>query len=80
LEKEKTNLLNYARVQLEFNPTDLARKRISLIKTDSEKRRVKDNLYTLAYRDWRIIYNVDDDKKNVKILDIISIETFRDIY
>ena len=80
LEKEKTNLLNYARVQLEFNPTDLARKRISLIKTDSEKRRVKDKLYTLAYRDWRIIYNVDDDKKNVKIIDIISIETFRDIY
>lgn len=80
LEKEKTNLLNYARVQLEFNPTDLTRKRISLIKTGSEERRVKDTLYTLAYRDWRIIYNVDDDKRIVNINDVISNKTFQDNY
>ncbi len=56
------NLHNFARLQLEFYPTDDSRKRIT---ADRE-------IYTLAYRTWRIIYSVDDDAKTVSITNIIS--------
>lgn len=68
LQDEKINLINYARVQLEFNPTDTSRKRISLLKSNS----VKDKLYVLSYRKWRIIFKVDERKKMVTIKDIKS--------
>ncbi len=74
LETEKINLINYSRVQLEFNPTDTARKRISLLKTNS----VKDKFYVLSYRKWRIIFKVDEKKKMVTVRDIRMIENNND--
>ena len=71
LKKEKNvNLLNYARVQLEFNPMDTTRKRIShqLIK------RGKENHFVLAYQKWNINYTVDEGKKKVTITDINSVK------
>ncbi len=58
------NLVSFARLQLEFNPTDSTRKRIT---SSSEK-----NNYTLAYRTWRINYSVNEDEKKVSIKDIAS--------
>lgn len=71
LNDEKTNLMDYARVQLEFNPTDTNRKRISLQKNDKIKS--KTNVYyQLAYRHWLIIYDVNADKKTVTVKNIIN--------
>lgn len=74
LEAEKINLINYARVQLEFNPTDTSRKRISLLKTNS----IRDKFYVLSYRKWRIIYKVDEKKKMVTVRDIRMSENNND--
>lgn len=60
------NLFDYARLQLEFNPTDLSRKRISIFisqKTGEEN-------FVLSYQDWQVHYNVDETKKKVTISDI----------
>ncbi len=74
LKDEKINLTNYARVQLEFNPTDTSRKRISLLKSNS----VEDKFYVLSYRKWRIIYKADEKKKTVTISDICLSENIND--
>ncbi|MCX6170353.1 MAG: tRNA (N6-threonylcarbamoyladenosine(37)-N6)-methyltransferase TrmO [Ignavibacteriales bacterium] len=55
------NLIDFARLQLEFNPTDSTRKRIS----EAENGR-----YILAYRTWRIIYTVDEIAMTVTIREI----------
>ncbi len=74
LKDKNINLKNYARVQLEFNPIDTTRKRISIIKTNSTNVKANSNLFALAYRDWRIIYSVDNDKKIVRVKDLVSID------
>jgi len=61
------NLFDYARIQLEFNPTDLSRKRITKINTQKNG----EENFVLSYQDWQIQYSVDEAKKKIKILDII---------
>jgi tRNA-Thr(GGU) m(6)t(6)A37 methyltransferase TsaA len=56
------NLQNFIRLQLEFSPTDDSRKRISKI----------DDSFILAYRTWRILYNVSVDHKTVNVTQIFS--------
>ncbi|MCE1189772.1 MAG: tRNA (N6-threonylcarbamoyladenosine(37)-N6)-methyltransferase TrmO [Ignavibacteria bacterium] len=56
------NLLSFARLQLEFCPTDNTRKRIS----------ISGEYYCLAYRTWRINYCVDELNKTVSIIQIYS--------
>ena len=68
LAKENVNLLNYARVQLEFNPTDTIRKRIS----HSAKKSFTKNQFVLAYQKWRIKYTVDEKNKKVFITTITT--------
>jgi len=60
------NLVNFARLQLEFNPSDATRKRI--FQPDNKKS-------VLAYRTWRIVYKVDEIKKKVSIKEIYSAYT-----
>jgi len=68
LKAEKNiNIFDYARIQLEFNPTDLSRKRITIIKSYNT---AKEN-FVLSYQDWQIHYLVDEIKRKVKIIDII---------
>jgi tRNA-Thr(GGU) m(6)t(6)A37 methyltransferase TsaA len=64
------NLFDYARIQLEFNPTDLSRKRISM----ANPKRYDKEIYVLSYQDWQIHYLVDNEKKKVKISDIIFVD------
>ncbi|HCY74615.1 MAG TPA: tRNA (N6-threonylcarbamoyladenosine(37)-N6)-methyltransferase TrmO [Ignavibacteriales bacterium] len=71
LGRENVNLLSYARVQLEFNPTDTTRKRISL----STKKISKENQFVLAYQKWRINYTVDEKDKKVFITSITTERT-----
>lgn len=71
LTDEKINLLNYAQVQLEFNPIDTTRKRISLF-TKKSKTKINISLFSLAYRNWNIVYSVDEEKRIVMIKDILS--------
>ncbi len=58
----KINLRNFAQLQLEFNPTDDSRKRIT-----KEK-----NSFTLAYRTWRIDYTVSENEKTILVKNIKS--------
>ena len=69
LEKD-INLFDYARIQLEFNPTDLSRKRITKINAKKSGREI----FALSYQDWQIHYVVDELKKKVKILNIIFVD------
>lgn len=58
---KNVNLLDYARIQLEFNPTDTSRKRISTI----------DQLnYFLDYQQWQIHYRINEEMKEVIIIHI----------
>jgi tRNA-Thr(GGU) m(6)t(6)A37 methyltransferase TsaA len=57
------NLMDFSRLQLEFNPTDSTRKRISNEESGN---------YILAYRTWRIIYTVDETAMTVTIKEIRS--------
>jgi len=63
----KINLVNFAKLQLEFSPTDASRKRISNILDENLN---PTNNYVLAYRTWRIIYLVVENKKEVIIKEI----------
>ena len=63
-EEANINLFNFARLQLEFNPTDLSRKRISVEVPGSD--------FILAYRTWRIIYNLIESERKVFIQEIRS--------
>lgn len=65
----KINLVNFAKLQLEFSPTDASRKRISNILDENLN---PTNNYVLAYRTWRIIYLVDEESKKVIITEIKS--------
>jgi len=66
--KENINLINYARVQLEFNPTDISRKRIS----QSSKKSNILNEFILQYQTWQIFYFVDESQKKANVTDIKS--------
>jgi tRNA-Thr(GGU) m(6)t(6)A37 methyltransferase TsaA len=74
VEKLKTgksiNFIDYTRIQLEFNPADLSRKRISKVIEDGNDKQH----FILSYQDWQIHYSVNESKKTVKILDIIFVE------
>lgn len=63
------NLINFARLQLEFNPTDATRKRISISQSVNQ---FQETMYVLAYRTWRILYTADIDRKIVSIKHIES--------
>lgn len=65
-ENAKINLENFTRLQLEFNPADQSRKRISVFGKNH------DNKYFLAYRTWRIKYQVDEKNKKVIVHNISS--------
>ncbi len=67
-EEANINLVNFARLQLEFNPTDLSRKRISI----SEIYNGKETQYILAYRTWRIFYSINEIDREVIIKEIRS--------
>ncbi len=63
LERAGINLRNYASVQLQFDPRNSERKRIT---SHGDER------YTLAYRTWRIHYRVDDARREVCVTSISS--------
>jgi tRNA (adenine37-N6)-methyltransferase len=56
------NLRSFARLQLEFNPTDDSRKRIAKHEKD----------FILSYRTWRISYVVNAKNNTVQITDVYS--------
>jgi tRNA (adenine37-N6)-methyltransferase len=62
------NLVSFARLQLEFNPTDSSRKRISPVSSGRHQKMI----FVLAYRTWRIIYRVNELNKKVIIKEIRS--------
>ena len=71
LKSEKNiNLFDYTRIQLEFNPTDLSRKRISIVKSQKSG---KEN-FVLNYQDWQIHYSVDEINKKISVIEIIYSE------
>ncbi len=61
-EEDGVNLAGYARVQLAFDPSDTTRKRINQVSTDE---------FGLTYRNWQIIYTIDESKSRVLITNII---------
>ncbi len=65
----KISLMDFARLQLEFNPADATRKRIT--ETGNGNLSFSGG-YILAYRTWRIIYNVDEIAMTVTIKEIRS--------
>jgi len=62
------NMVNFARLQLEFNPIDDSRKRISVI----AKGKGKKGMFILAYRTWRILYHVNEKGRKVIVKEIRS--------
>jgi tRNA-Thr(GGU) m(6)t(6)A37 methyltransferase TsaA len=62
------NLVNFARLQLEFNPLDDSRKRISALEGEGRKK----GMFILAYRTWRIVYRVNEKGRKVLIKEIRS--------
>lgn len=71
LKAEKNiNLFDYSRIQLEFNPADLSRKRI----TKNKSQKTGDENFVLTYQDWQIHYLVDEGKKKVKLFNIIFVD------
>ena len=62
--KEHTgiNLRSFTRLQLEFNPMDDSRKRIS----------AHAGAFVLSYRTWRILYAVDVENNDIHVTDIES--------
>lgn len=63
--KAGINLEGYASVQLSFNPFDTKRKRIKKLSSLSDE-------YLLAYRTWRILYQVDNKDNKVTVTGVIS--------
>src|ERR1039457_6576750 len=62
------NLVNFARLQLEFNPVDDSRKRISEVEVKGRKK----GMFILAYRTWRIYYHVNEKERKVIIKEVRS--------
>lgn len=68
-EEANINLENFARLQLEFAPTDTSRKRISNFSPDNNK---ADQKFILAYRTWRIVFQFSDGEEKVEVIKITS--------
>ncbi|MGE5351372.1 MAG: tRNA (N6-threonylcarbamoyladenosine(37)-N6)-methyltransferase TrmO [Acidobacteriota bacterium] len=66
-ENSGTNLSGFSRLQLEFKPSDNSRKRIRQISLSDSG-----GSYELAYRTWRINYEVNGKDKHVLIKNIAS--------
>jgi len=62
------NLINFARLQLEFNPVDDSRKRISSVESGGKRK----GIFILAYRTWRIFYHINEKERRVLIKEIRS--------
>ena len=62
------NLTDFSRLQLEFNPTDSTRKRITEVNGNNSS----GETYILAYRTWRIFYFVNEYERKVIINEIRS--------
>ncbi len=60
-EKYSINLKNYIKVQLQFEPENVFRKRITSL---------SENIFILSYRTWKIHYEVDKHNNSVYILKI----------
>lgn len=65
-EEANINLFNFARLQLEFNPTDLSRKRISIVELTGSN----EVHFILAYRTWRILYSIIESERKVIVNEI----------
>ncbi|MBA4406334.1 tRNA (N6-threonylcarbamoyladenosine(37)-N6)-methyltransferase TrmO [bacterium] len=74
-ETSKINLTDFARLQLEFNPTDCTRKRI----TGVDGKNSSGETYVLAYRTWRIFYSVNEADRTATISEIQSGYTKEDL-
>jgi len=72
-ERANINLVDFARLQLEFNPTDSSRKRITPVEGTNDK-------YIIAYRTWRIYYTADEENKRVTINEIRSGYSEEELY
>lgn len=70
------NLAGFARLQLEFNPTDSVRKRISQVKHSGS---VEKNVFELTYRAWIIRYTVDKPNQKVTVREIKSSYSKKDL-
>jgi tRNA-Thr(GGU) m(6)t(6)A37 methyltransferase TsaA len=57
------NIEGYAKVQLQFDPGDTSRKRISRSNTDG--------LFILEYKDWKICYSFKDSDMSVMVLTVL---------
>ncbi|HEX2963470.1 MAG TPA: tRNA (N6-threonylcarbamoyladenosine(37)-N6)-methyltransferase TrmO [Ignavibacteriales bacterium] len=66
-ENSGTNLFGFSKLQLEFKPSDNSRKRIRQISLSEIT-----GSYELAYRTWRIYYEVNEKDKRVFIMSIGS--------
>ncbi len=75
-ENSKIHLVNFAKLQLEFNPMDSSRKRISNILDDHLN---PTNIFVLAYRTWRIVYEVNEENREVHLIEIKSCYTKTEI-
>jgi tRNA (adenine37-N6)-methyltransferase len=64
LEHAGLNLRGYVDVQLQHDPTNRKRKRITLM-PDAD--RISCPRFSLAYRTWRIVYHVDEERRTVCI-------------
>ena len=64
--EQDINLFDYARVQLEFNPADTTRKRITKLKSKTDD----GEEYVLSYQGWQIRFSVNEKEKLVLISDI----------
>lgn len=69
------NIENYAKVQLQVDPENDGRRRIS----KSDKVFKNTPVYTLHFRDWRMDYIALHDEKKVYAIDIYSIFTEADL-
>ena len=67
-EEANINLFNFARLQLEFNPTDISRKRITKVVNNGSGA----DQFILAYRTWRIHYKINENERSVVIKEIRS--------
>lgn len=70
LSEENINLIDYARIQLEFTPQDITRKRISVFVPDDLDTKQHNNLFCLSYRKWNIVYKINDKTKSVLVKNI----------
>lgn len=67
LSKLEINISNYCKVQLQFEPFNEKRKRISKLNLQENGK----DLYCLSFRGWDLLYSFDIDNKKVYLHDIV---------